>query len=37
MAGVEAGLFCAGIFEWSADGALPGSLGNIVVGVRGRE
>src|SRR6266851_3455131 len=33
MAGVERGLFRAGVFEGRTDGALPGCLGDVVVGL----
>src|ERR1700730_4740042 len=38
MAAVERGLFCAGVFEWLADRALPGGFGDVVIRVdRGGE
>jgi hypothetical protein len=33
VAGVEGGLFCAGIFEGLTDGALPGGFGDVVVSI----
>jgi len=33
VTGVEHGLFCAGVFERLADGTLPGSFGDVVIGV----
>src|SRR5690242_937662 len=35
VAGVERGLFCAGVFEGLADGALPGGLRDVVVALSG--
>jgi hypothetical protein len=41
MAGVEGGLFCAGIFERESNGTLPRGFGDVVVsedfGVAGDE
>src|SRR5229473_5269605 len=36
VAGVERGLFCSGIGQRRADGTLPRSLGNVVVGASER-
>src|SRR5262249_39761711 len=37
MATVEGGLFCARVFQWLSDGALPSNFGNIVVGANARK